>query len=188
MAEKRKARSDSYQYMINEMSFDMQMMSQLFDLDNAIHKQRSNRCLELNDQMFQRIIDLANIHTTPYQNRVMYLYLEGKTQMEIAKEIGVNQSSVTKCLMGNADYNKGKKMYGGLAKKMKKVIKKDTLLKQIAKEISLCDDLLYNSKEPNKVFCQTNYCCSTNIYFMLSTLFDNHDQYLEWMDDVSTPI
>jgi predicted transcriptional regulator len=59
------------------------------------------------------------------------LYADGYTQMEIAKMLNVNQSSITKSLNGNVDYKNGKKVYGGARKKIRKIIELDDKIKSI---------------------------------------------------------
>ena len=65
----------------------------------------------------------------------------GKTQMEIAKALGVNQSSITKCINGNVDYknkdNKGKPTtYGGVRLKLQKIVKEDKKVTEILAKIA----------------------------------------------------
>jgi predicted transcriptional regulator len=67
---------------------------------------------------------------------VIRLYADGYTQMEIAKMLNVNQSSITKSLNGNVDYKNGKKVYGGARKKIRKIIELDDEIKQILQEMA----------------------------------------------------
>jgi predicted transcriptional regulator len=92
--------------------------------------------IELEDQLkveFRRIVETL---LTPRQKDVIKLYSEGYTQMEIAKMLDVNQSSITKSLNGNVDYKNGKVVYGGTKKKIKKIIENDEKIKDILKKIS----------------------------------------------------
>jgi DNA-binding CsgD family transcriptional regulator len=87
--------------------------------------------MELEDQLkieFWRIVDTL---LTPRQREVIRLYADGYTQMEIAKMLDVNQSSITKSLNGNVDYKNGKKIYGGARKKIRKIIENDSRIKEI---------------------------------------------------------
>lgn len=91
---------------------------------------------DLEDQLkreFWRIVDTL---LTPRQREVIRLYADGYTQMEIAKMLNVNQSSITKSLNGNVDYKNGKKIYGGARKKIRKIIENDDRIKEILKRIS----------------------------------------------------
>jgi transcriptional regulator len=91
--------------------------------------------IELEDQLkieFWRIVDTL---LTPRQREVIRLYADGYTQMEIAKMLDVNQSSITKSLNGNVDYKNGKKIYGGARKKIRKIIENDTRIKEILSQM-----------------------------------------------------
>jgi len=77
---------------------------------------------------FWRVVDTL---LTPRQREVIRLYADGYTQMEIAKMLDVNQSSITKSLNGNVDYKNGKKIYGGARKKIRKIIENDEKIKDI---------------------------------------------------------
>jgi len=91
--------------------------------------------IELEDQLkkeFWRVVDTL---LTPRQREVIHLYADGYTQMEIAKMLNVNQSSITKSLNGNVDYKNGKKVYGGAKKKINKIIENDDKIKEILNKI-----------------------------------------------------
>ena len=75
------------------------------------------------------------IHLTERQTEVVNLRLEGKTQIQIADELGVHQTTVHKLLMGNIDYANGKKRYGGAIKKLKKICENDETINKILKKI-----------------------------------------------------
>jgi predicted transcriptional regulator len=99
--------------------------------------------LELEDELkrnFWRIVDEL---LTERQREVIRLYADGYTQMEIAKLLNVNQSSITKSLNGNVDYKNGKKIYGGARKKMKKIIENDKEIREILRKISELRDEEY---------------------------------------------
>ena len=96
--------------------------------------------IELEDQLkkeFWRVVDTL---LTPRQREVIRLYADGYTQMEIAKMLNVNQSSITKSLNGNVDYKNGKKIYGGARKKIRKIIENDEKIKEILAEMQACKD------------------------------------------------
>jgi len=91
--------------------------------------------IELEEQLkkeFWRVVDTL---LTSRQREVIRLYADGYTQMEIAKMLNVNQSSITKSLNGNVDYKNGKKIYGGARKKIKKIIENDQKIKDILQKI-----------------------------------------------------
>jgi DNA-binding CsgD family transcriptional regulator len=94
--------------------------------------------IELEEQLkkeFWRVVDTL---LTPRQREVIRLYADGYTQMEIAKMLNVNQSSITKSLNGNVDYKNGKKIYGGARKKIRKIIENDDKIKEILQKMADC--------------------------------------------------
>lgn len=139
--EKRKNRSDSYQYVLLETVCSNDMMEAFCNEDSIYNRltggfSYDERMLELEDKLkgeFWRVVDTL---LTPRQREVIRLYADGYTQMEIAKRLNVNQSSITKSLNGNVDYKNGKVVYGGAKKKIRKIIELDDNIKNILKEIS----------------------------------------------------
>jgi DNA-binding CsgD family transcriptional regulator len=92
--------------------------------------------MDLEEQLkkeFWRVVDTL---LTPRQREVIRLYADGYTQMEIAKMLNVNQSSITKSLNGNVDYKNGKKIYGGARKKIRKIIENDDKIKDILSKMA----------------------------------------------------
>ena len=65
-----------------------------------------------------------------------YITHSHNTQMEIAKILNVNQSSITKSLNGNVDYKNGKRIYGGSSKRLRKIIDSDDKIKIILDKMS----------------------------------------------------
>ncbi len=132
---RRPTRSDKYQHLIVESAFSNEMMES-FSNDESIYNRLNpfdynEELLDLEDELkkeFWRIVD--NL-LTPRQKAVLKLASEGHTQMEIAKKLKVNQSSITKSLNGNVDYKNGKKVYGGSKKKILKIIESDEGIKAI---------------------------------------------------------
>jgi RNA polymerase sigma factor (sigma-70 family) len=138
---RRKNRSDSYQWVLLETACSNDMM-EAFCNDDSIYARLSGgfaydeRMLELEDRLkkeFWRVVDTL---LTERQREVIRLYADGYTQMEIAKMLNVNQSSITKSLNGNVDYKNGKKVYGGARKKIRKIIELDDEIKQILQEMA----------------------------------------------------
>jgi predicted DNA-binding protein YlxM (UPF0122 family) len=134
-------RSFHYQYLIVESVCSNEMMES-FPNEESISKRLdpfgyNEDLLELEDQLkveFWRIVGTL----TPRQQEVIKSYASGNTQMEIAKSLNVNQSSITKTLYGNVDYKNGKKTYGGAKKKMQKIIETDDKIKDILNKIQKC--------------------------------------------------
>jgi RNA polymerase sigma factor (sigma-70 family) len=139
--ERRKNRSDKYQYVLLETACSNDMM-EAFCNDDSIYARLTGgfvydeRMLELEDRLkkeFWRVVDTL---LTPRQREVIRLYADGYTQMEIAKMLNVNQSSITKSLNGNLDYKNGKKIYGGARKKIRKIIENDDAIKEILADMN----------------------------------------------------
>lgn len=137
--EKRKNRSDSYQWILLETVCSNEMMEAFCNEDSIYNRlnpfEYNENLIELEDQLkkeFWRVVDTL---LTPRQREVIRLYADGYTQMEIAKMLNVNQSSITKSLNGNVDYKNGKKIYGGAKKKINKIIQSDEKIMEILRKM-----------------------------------------------------
>lgn len=142
--EKRKNRSDSYQYLLLETVCSNDMM-EAFSNDESIYNRLNpnhydETLIELEEQLKKEFWRVVNTLLTPRQREVIKLYADGYTQMEIAKMLNVNQSSITKSLNGNVDYKNGKRVYGGAMKKIRKIIEMDDKIKEILQKIQECLD------------------------------------------------
>jgi len=138
--ERRKNRSDSYQYLLLETACSNDMMEAFPNEDSISARlnpfQYDENLMDLEDQLkieFWRVVDTL---LTDRQREVIRLYADGYTQMEIAKMLNVNQSSITKSLNGNVDYKNGKRVYGGARKKIRKIIESDEKIKEILQKIA----------------------------------------------------
>lgn len=137
--ERRRNRSDSYQYILLETVCSNDMMEAFCNEDSIYNRlnpfEYNEDLMNLEDQLkkeFWRVVDTL---LTPRQREVIRLYADGYTQMEIAKMLDVNQSSITKSLNGNVDYKNGKKIYGGARKKIRKIIENDEKIKSLLKQM-----------------------------------------------------
>lgn len=140
--ERRKNRSDKYQWVLLETVCSNEMLESFCNEDSISARlnpfEYNENLIELEDQLkkeFWRVVDTL---LTPRQREVIRLYADGYTQMEIAKMLNVNQSSITKSLNGNVDYKNGKKIYGGARKKIRKIIENDDRIKEILAEMAAC--------------------------------------------------
>jgi RNA polymerase sigma factor (sigma-70 family) len=141
---KRQNRSDRYQWVLLETVCSNEMLESFCNEDSISSRLNpfdyNEDLMELEDQLkmeFWRVVDTL---LTPRQKEVIRLYADGYTQMEIAKMLNVNQSSITKSLNGNVDYKNGKKIYGGARKKIRKIIENDDKIKEILQKIRDCRD------------------------------------------------
>lgn len=132
-------RSAGYQNIIVELSCDPETLAERSDAQGITGMLNSNayseELLDLQEQLlneFWRIVDTL----TPRQSQVLRLYAQGLTQIEIAKHLNVNQSSITKSINGNCDYRNGKKIYGGAKKKLQRIASKDPVIQGIFKRIA----------------------------------------------------
>lgn len=140
--ERRKNRSDKYQWVLLETVCSNDMLESFCNEDSISARlnpfEYNEDLMELEEQLkkeFWRVVDTL---LTPRQREVIRLYADGYTQMEIAKMLNVNQSSITKSLNGNVDYKNGKKIYGGARKKIRKIIENDDRIKEILSEMQAC--------------------------------------------------
>ena len=141
--EKRKNRSEKYQHILLETSYSHEMLDH-FSNEDSVYAQLNpfdngydERILELKEQLLARMWKIIAENLTQRQRKVLEFYAkENMTQMEIAKALNVNQSSVTKSLNGNVDYRKGKKSYGGSKKKIILLAEEDAKVKKILEKIA----------------------------------------------------
>jgi predicted transcriptional regulator len=138
--DKRPNRSDSYQYLLIETACSNEMMES-FSNDESISSrlnpfQYNEDLIELDDQLKEEFWRVVDTMLTERQREVLHLCAEGYTQMEIAKKLKVNQSSITKSLNGNVDYKNGKVVYGGAKKKIRKIIEIDETIREILAKIA----------------------------------------------------
>ena len=134
---KKKNRSDRYQQMFNEIAYNHEMMSDMPEAAGmpAWLNSYTEEMLDLKEQLRDEFWRLVDEELTPRQKEVVHLYADGLTQTEIAKKLGVNQSSVTKSLNGNCDYRNGKKVYGGAKKKLGRLVQQDPRIQEILARI-----------------------------------------------------
>jgi len=141
---KRQNRSDRYQWVLLETVCSNDMLESFCNEDSISARlnpfEYNEDLMNLEEQLkkeFWRVVDTL---LTPRQREVIRLYADGYTQMEIAKMLNVNQSSITKSLNGNVDYKNGKKIYGGARKKIRKIIENDGPIKEILQKMQECRD------------------------------------------------
>lgn len=151
----KKNRSDRYQWVLVESPCSPEMMQEIgesqYFVNNTVRIEQKEKLFILREQLtaaFWRIIDTE---LTPRQREVIHLYADGYTQIEIAKKLNVNQSSITKSLNGNSDYRnckdenpinkkKKKRIYGGAKKKLRRIAAKDPEIQEILKQIAELQD------------------------------------------------
>ena len=138
---KKRNRSDSYQYKIVEIAVDPNVMND-FPLGEGLGYQMnlskySEEFFNLKQSLMKEVIRVVNTSLTKRQREVVTLRLQGKTQMQIADQLGIHQTTVHKLLCGNIDYRHNKKRrYGGAVKKLQKVCEKDEKILSILEEMN----------------------------------------------------
>jgi hypothetical protein len=149
MNNKRPNRSDKYQYLLLETVCSHEQL-ETFSNEESFYKrlcpfEYNERIAELEDELKSEFWRVVEENLTERQKEVMKLVSAGKTQMEIAKQLNVNQSSITKSLNGNVDYSsnmtgksgkKGARIYGGSLRKLIKVVETDKKIQEILQKIS----------------------------------------------------
>jgi len=92
--------------------------------------------IDLRETLNKEFWRLAKENLTERQFQVIELLAKGFTQIEIAKQLNVNQSSITKSVNGNCDYRNGKKIYGGAKKKLRRLADQDSQIQEIIAQIA----------------------------------------------------
>lgn len=94
----------------------------------------SDEVQDLLQALFERLLQIIDTKLTARQAQIVkLLFLEGKTQTEVARMLGLCQPSVHKSLLGNLDYKQGGRRYGGAQKKLVKLCAVDEEIQRILK-------------------------------------------------------
>lgn len=108
----------------------------------------SDEFQELKNELLEEVINIIETCLTEKQKVIIKkAYFDGKTQMEIAKEINIDQSSVSKSLKGNLVYTK-KRRYGGSIKKIRKLCATNEKIQEILKKMRILQG--QNEEAPEK--------------------------------------
>ncbi len=139
MPDRTKNRSDRYQWIIIESPCSPEMLAECSDaqgVSSILSSNHNEELLDLNERLVKAFWRIVDTKLTKRQSEVLHLLAEGLTQIEIAKKLNVNQSSITKSINGNCDYRNGKKIYGGARKKLKRIASMDPEIIEILGRIS----------------------------------------------------
>lgn len=138
-------RSNGYQWVIQECPTSPENISDYSDsqgFSKSINDAEIREELyDINEKLNKAFWRLIETVLTPRQKEVIKLSAGkdprfpgiGKTQVEVAKILNVNQSSVTKSIHGNCDYRNGRKVYGGAQKKLQKAADRDPEIIELLK-------------------------------------------------------
>jgi predicted DNA-binding protein YlxM (UPF0122 family) len=135
-----KNRSDRYQHVLVEASCSPDMLAEFSDSRGIAGMVNSpnydEELFDLQDKLRGELWRIIRTKLTKRQCEVIELYAQGLTQIEIAKKLNVNQSSITKSINGNCDYRNGKKVYGGAKKKLRRLADQDEEIQGILTRIN----------------------------------------------------
>jgi DNA-binding CsgD family transcriptional regulator len=135
MVDRSKNRSSGYQHVLVESPTSPEMLAEVADTDGIMalmsNGAYNEELLELKEQLRKAFWRLVDTKLTDRQKEVVHLYAQGLTQTEIAKKLQVNQSSITKSMNGNCDYRNGRRTYGGVKKKIKRLAEQDEEVQSI---------------------------------------------------------
>ena len=138
----REHRSNKYQWLMLEIVIGDSNFAQFSNKCSIEHRlnpwEYDEKLLDLEEKLKEVFWMLVRANLTPRQLEIYKLILEGLTQVEIGKELGISQSTVTKCLNGSCIYLEDGKtaVYGGIIIKMQKIIKDNIELKEILGQIN----------------------------------------------------
>lgn len=132
-------RSNGYQHLFAEQPYSNEMMAEFSEAQGLVENyapEDREQLLVLREQLRGEFWRLAKENLTDRQFQVIELLAKGYTQIEIAKQLKVNQSSITKSVNGNCDYRNGRKIYGGAKKKLRRLADKDPKIQDIIVQIA----------------------------------------------------
>jgi DNA-binding CsgD family transcriptional regulator len=132
-------RSNGYQHLFAEQLYSNEMMADFSEAQGLVENYNSEdreQLLVLREELRLAFWALAKANLTPRQYQVIELLAQGFTQIEIAKKLNVNQSSITKSVNGNCDYRNGRRIYGGTKKKLCRLSDKDPKIQGIIAQIT----------------------------------------------------
>jgi len=132
-------RSNGYQHLFAEQPYSNEMMAEFSEAQGLVENynpEDREQLLVLREQLRGEFWRLAKENLTGRQFQVIELLAKGYTQIEIAKQLNVNQSSITKSVNGNCDYRNGRKIYGGAKKKLRRLADRDPQIQEIITQIA----------------------------------------------------
>ncbi|MCK9567717.1 LuxR C-terminal-related transcriptional regulator [Candidatus Pacearchaeota archaeon] len=132
-------RSNGYQHLFAEQPYSNEMMAEFSEAQGLVENynpEDREQLLVLREKLRGEFWRLAKENLTERQFQVIELLAKGYTQIEIAKQLNVNQSSITKSVNGNCDYKNGRRIYGGAKKKLRRLADKDPQIQEIITQIA----------------------------------------------------
>lgn len=136
-------RSSTYQQVFNEIPCNSEILD-IFTNGDSIYRRLNpfaynDEIAELQERLNEELWRLIEENLNEKQVKIVKLLASGKTQMETARELGINQSSIVKAISGsqmvNKDGTKGP-FAGGIKQKLREVIKTDEKVNSILQRIT----------------------------------------------------
>lgn len=123
--------SENYQYKFWEISMEPRKIKGQWvpDFPEIIKLKR--------DILISKFFALARENLTQKQYFIFSRTCDGYTQIQIAAELGVRQTTIHKALKGNTYWRNGKKTInvGGIVNRLKKILRKDRDFQRCADEL-----------------------------------------------------
>lgn len=166
---KRPTRSEHYQHVIMEFTLPEVVWNSFSAPDEAclpMSDELKEELLALDDRLRVWLLHIIDTLLTDHQKKVITLIGQGKTQMEVAEELGITQPTITKTLHGNQDIKQGK-FYGGVTKKITTLVRCSDAIKPAMKKI-------HQHWEPHQVRLPH--------YQTFRSILGNEDEYLQWLN------
>jgi len=144
---KRSPRSNFYQHLMNEISVPCDLLDSFSTTDNIYKRLNphaySETILDLEEQLRKEFWRIIEENLNDKQQKLVKLIAQGMTQQEVAKILGINQSSASKNLTGSKEKlpDGTTRMYGGISRKLRAAMENDKVIKDLLAKISdLRDD------------------------------------------------
>jgi len=139
MPDRTRNRSGGYQFNLIEVAVSPFILGDLSAAQGMAYRfqpfEESEMLLDLKEELKVHLWRIIETGLTKRQREVVKLSMDGYTQNEIAKQLGINQTSVHKVLRGNIDYRMQRRRYGGAFKKILKLAQADIEIQKILTEI-----------------------------------------------------
>lgn len=103
-----------------------------FSEEDRLYHNSSPGYNQIHDKMVMHLREAFDI-LTPHQYKVITLYLDGYSQVQIASFLNVTQPAIYKCIHGNWNYTPEKKHFGGIIKKIRKHLESKGIVEDVNK-------------------------------------------------------
>jgi predicted transcriptional regulator len=127
--------------------------------------------LDCEEELMQEVFTLIFIHGTAFQAQVAKMMYDGLNQVDIAKQLGINQSNIHKAMKGNASFSnriphKKGVVYGGLKKKLIREVLMSNKIRKLMKE------MYQTGTEGCRLYCY---------HTLIHHCFDSYQQFTQWL-------